>query len=54
MYGEVNSFNEYNSGVWKYSPKENLCLLFPSYLKHYVEPNLNKKDRISISFNYGF
>jgi len=54
VYGEVNSFNEYNSSGWKYSPKENVCLLFPSYLKHYVEPNLNKKDRISISFNYGF
>ena len=54
MYGEVNNFNEYNSSDWRYSPKENLCLLFPSYLKHYVEPNLNKKNRISISFNYGF
>ena len=54
VYGEVNNFNEYNSGVWGYHPKENLCLLFPSYLRHYVEPNLNKKDRISMSFNYGF
>ena len=54
VYGEVNNFNEYTSTIWRESPKENLCLLFPSYLRHYVEPNLNKKNRISISFNYGF
>ena len=26
-------------------------IFFPSYLSHHVEPNLNKKDRISVSFN---
>ena len=51
-YKKVNAFNEYNSSTWTVKPKENLCILFPSYLKHYVEPNLNKKERISISFNY--
>jgi uncharacterized protein (TIGR02466 family) len=50
----IKNFNEYNSSVWKIEPEENKCILFPSYLKHYVEPNLNKKERISISFNYGF
>ena len=52
--GHVNKYNEYNSTIWKINPKENECVLFPSYLEHYVEPNLNKKERISISFNYGF
>ena len=52
--GHVNKYNEYNSTIWKINPKENECILFPSYLEHYVEPNLNKKERISISFNYGF
>ena len=39
--------NEYSLDVEK-----NMLLLFPSWLKHYVEPNLNKKEeRISIAFN---
>ena len=54
-YGHnIKNYNEYNSSTWKIEPKENLCILFPSYLRHYVEPNLNKEERISISFNYGF
>tara|TARA_R110000744_G_scaffold218067_1_gene336789 strand:+ start:186 stop:743 length:558 start_codon:yes stop_codon:yes gene_type:complete len=53
-YKFVKNYNNYNSTLWTVSPKENLCVLFPSYLQHYVEPNLNKKERISISFNYGF
>lgn len=27
------------------------CIIFPSWLEHYVEPNLSKENRISISFN---
>tara|TARA_R100000742_G_C4204532_1_gene32674 strand:+ start:69 stop:620 length:552 start_codon:yes stop_codon:yes gene_type:complete len=54
FYKNLSEFNEYNSSTWEFKPKENLCLLFPSYLTHYVEPNLNKEERISISFNYGF
>ena len=50
----IKNYNEYNSSTWTIEPKENQCVLFPSYLQHYVEPNLNKKERISISFNYGF
>jgi len=34
-----------------YNPIPGRLILFPSYLAHYVEPNLNKKDRISVSFN---
>jgi len=54
FYTLIDLYNEYNSSTWKIDPEENKCILFPSYLKHYVEPNLNKKERISISFNYGF
>ena len=54
FFQNVKNYNEYNSSTWKINPEENVCVLFPSYLKHYVEPNLNKKERISISFNYGF
>jgi uncharacterized protein (TIGR02466 family) len=54
MYEEsVNRYNEYNSSVWIVNPVKNLCVLFPANLEHFVKPNLNKKKRISISFNYG-
>ena len=54
FYISVNQYNEYNSENWIIEPEDNKCVLFPSYLTHYVEPNLNKKERVSISFNYGF
>jgi uncharacterized protein (TIGR02466 family) len=45
-------FNEYNSPSWWKPAVENKLYLFPGWLKHHVEPNLNKtKERISISFN---
>ena len=54
MYEErTNKYNEYNSSTWTVSPVKNLCVLFPANLEHFVEPNLNKNKRISISFNYG-
>jgi len=49
---KVNNFNEYNSIEWWMPSKESVLYLFPSWLQHYVKPNLNKKEkRISISFN---
>jgi len=33
------------------TPEEGACIIFPSWLEHYVEPNKNTEDRISISFN---
>lgn len=27
------------------------CIIFPSWLEHYVEPNLSNENRISLSFN---
>jgi len=33
------------------TPEPGSCILFPSWLEHYVEPNKNTQDRISISFN---
>jgi len=37
---------------WAYEPEENLCMFFPSWIKHEVETNKSNRDRISISFNY--
>lgn len=28
------------------------CIIFPSWLEHYVEPNLSEEKRISLSFNF--
>ena len=51
-----NSFIEnplpQNNSLFDINPEDNTLILFPSYLKHYVLPNMEKdKDRISISFN---
>ena len=47
-----SEYNNYNSLTWWLPSEENSLYLFPSWLKHRVEPNLNKnQNRISISFN---
>tara|TARA_Y100001947_G_C10210579_1_gene248986 strand:- start:56 stop:649 length:594 start_codon:yes stop_codon:yes gene_type:complete len=46
--------NKYISHQIHLEPKENLLVLFPAYLKHFVAPSQNKlQDRISLSFNIG-
>ena len=41
-----------NSSFWKFSCEPGELIIFPSWLKHSVEPNLVKDyNRISISFN---
>ena len=45
---------EYNSALYNFVPKEGQLLLFPSWVEHFVKPNLNKtQERISIAFNIG-
>jgi uncharacterized protein (TIGR02466 family) len=34
-----------------FHPKENMILCFPSYLRHWVYPNEEPEDRISMAFN---
>ena len=46
-----NEFNNYNSEIWWVPAIEKTLYLFPSWLKHSVEPNLSQEKRISISFN---
>jgi uncharacterized protein (TIGR02466 family) len=47
----ADSWNEFNAGKWKVVSKTNSLIIFPSWLEHYVEPNLVDKERVSISFN---
>ena len=53
--GDVNEpeeYNQYNTSLVKAPAIENTLYLFPSWLMHYVESNMNKtEERISISFN---
>lgn len=49
---EPNRYNEYNSSEWTLPAKQNYLYVFPSFLRHRVEPNLNQDlKRISLSFN---
>ena len=34
-------------------PQRLACIMFPSWLEHYVEPNLSDDRRMSLSFNIG-
>ncbi|MBW4472895.1 MAG: 2OG-Fe(II) oxygenase family protein [Stenomitos rutilans HA7619-LM2] len=50
----VSNFTAYTADAVAHAAEEGLLLIFPSWLKHGVEPNLSDEDRISISFNYVF
>ena len=53
--GDVNEpeeYNQYNTSLVKAPAIENTLYLFPSWLMHFVESNMNEtEERISISFN---
>jgi uncharacterized protein (TIGR02466 family) len=48
-YKLTSDLNNYNASMWSFPALENNLYLFPSWLKHYVEPNLSNESRISIS-----
>jgi uncharacterized protein (TIGR02466 family) len=37
----------------RYTPTRGDFFIFPSWLKHFVEPSESDEDRISVAFNYG-
>jgi uncharacterized protein (TIGR02466 family) len=49
----INRSSIYTSDRYFYSPKQDLLLLFPSYINHYVHPNQSPDERICIAFNIG-
>ena len=49
-----NQSNFYNTDACDVTVQEGRCLIFPSTLTHYVKPNANKEERISLSFNTFF
>lgn len=46
------NFNEINSSRFTFTPEQGRLLIFPSWAKHYVKPNLSGKERISIAMNF--
>ena len=46
-----NNLDKIAATHWKYTPKQNMLLLFPAWIPHSVEINNSDKERISISFN---
>jgi len=47
----ITRYNVYNSNTWTLPVENNVFYVFPAWLKHRVETNNSKKDRISISIN---
>jgi uncharacterized protein (TIGR02466 family) len=49
--GSRVKMNAFNSDMWTVAPKVGKIVFFPSWLFHFVRPNTDDKDRISIAFN---
>lgn len=49
--GVESNCNIYNSPKWWLPSKANTLYIFPSWIKHSVQPNNSDEERISISFN---
>ena len=48
---DCNEYNSVNSHTWWLRSEEGCVYIFPSWIKHRVEPNKSDEERISISFN---
>jgi uncharacterized protein (TIGR02466 family) len=59
FYNDVHSafitvpknYNIYNSTQWKFTPKKNSLIIFPSELRHKILMNNSQKTRYSLSLN---
>ena len=49
----LKEYNNFTGEKASYKPETGKVLIFPSWLKHSVDGSRSKKERISISFNYG-
>ena len=52
--GMIDRYNYFNSSNWYYKPNPGDLIIFPGWLSHEVEPNLDDEDRISIAFNINY
>lgn len=51
-YFSVEKFNSYTYRSHYFTPEPSKFLLFPSYVNHFVTPNMSDQDRISIAINF--
>jgi uncharacterized protein (TIGR02466 family) len=51
-YFTVKEVNKYTNRSYYFVPEPSKFLLFPSYVDHYVTPNMSKEERISIAINF--
>ena len=51
MSMELSKLSGYFAPKQVFHPRENMILCFPSYLRHWVYPNEEPDDRISMAFN---
>lgn len=49
----LESYNAFTKQKHVVDPEPGMLLLFPGWVKHSVQPNKSKEERVSISFNYG-
>ena len=49
LYPNCEEYNLYNTSMYKFPTTQNMGLIFPSWLYHFVPPTHN--DRLSLSFN---
>jgi uncharacterized protein (TIGR02466 family) len=51
-----NDVNEYSYKTYSFAPQKNMAILFPSYMRHYVEMhNFQPHERrIAMAFDYGY
>jgi uncharacterized protein (TIGR02466 family) len=48
---DITEWNIFNSKEWTVDPNQKMIILFPSHLKHRVNPNTTLLPRYSLSFN---
>ena len=52
-WSKVNQLTHFNSPCWTIAPNPGDLFIFPAWLDHEVEPNMNQnEERISIAFNF--
>jgi uncharacterized protein (TIGR02466 family) len=49
---KIEPCDERNRRFFNLKPEAGKLLLFESWLRHEVPPNLDDEDRVSVSFNY--
>jgi uncharacterized protein (TIGR02466 family) len=54
MATDIAGKSTYFSPKRTLNPKSGMILIFPSYLRHWVYPNEENQDRISIAFNFRY